>query len=301
MPNASVGLVFADISGTTRLYGKIGTAEAQHALERCVKRMERSIEGCSGTILMPAADEMVASFASADEAVQAAIEMQFRIADLPPVSGVKLSIRIGVNFGTLDTSGQDFDGPMIDIGRSLLNLAGPNQILVCGVMAELLSAPLRENLHLMQGVAINTPAGECVIYSVEWQNPVKGSSTAAVGASPAVVEGAHEPMTRLCVRFGGKSYLLDERSPSLSIGRDKKCDIVIADRKASREHARFEKRGRGKFYLVDSSTNGTYVRLEGQNEAVVRGEEVLLGGLGQVAFGHSTSSAEASVADFEMM
>lgn len=301
MANAAVGLVLADISGTTRLYGKIGTTEAQHALERCVKRMERAIEGGSGKILMPAADEMIASFASAEEAVQAAIEMQHRVEDLPPVSGVKLSIRIGVNFGPLDTAAADLAGPMLDTGRALLNLAGPNQILVCGRTAEQLSAPLRENLHAMDGVTIDTASGECVVYSLEWQNPVKVSASAKGAPMPAATAVPHEVTPRFCVRFGGKSYLVDERTPTLSIGRDKKCDIVISDRKASRQHARFEKRGAGKFYLVDSSTNGTYVHLEGQHEALVRGEEVLLTGPGRAAFGHSTSADDVPVVDFEMM
>jgi len=55
------------------------------------------------------------------------------------------------------------------------------------------------------------------------------------------------------------------------------CDIVIADRKASREHARIERR-RDKFVLVDVSSNGTFVTFQGEAEMAVKREEVLLRG-----------------------
>ena len=43
-------VLFADVSGSARLFERLGDTEASYAVERCVKRMERSIagQGCSG-------------------------------------------------------------------------------------------------------------------------------------------------------------------------------------------------------------------------------------------------------------
>ena len=43
-------IMFADISGSAGLFEHLGQAEAAYAIERCVNRMSRSIEGYGGLI-----------------------------------------------------------------------------------------------------------------------------------------------------------------------------------------------------------------------------------------------------------
>src|SRR5512146_2387517 len=95
----NVSVLFADVSGSARLHEKLGSAEALRAVDRCMKRMERTVDGFNGRIVKIVGDELMATFDHADEALQAAIEMQLRVADLPPVSGVKLEIRVGFSHG----------------------------------------------------------------------------------------------------------------------------------------------------------------------------------------------------------
>ena len=40
-------IMFADVSGSARLFERLEDTEAAHAVERCIKRMERSITGLS--------------------------------------------------------------------------------------------------------------------------------------------------------------------------------------------------------------------------------------------------------------
>jgi predicted component of type VI protein secretion system len=75
------------------------------------------------------------------------------------------------------------------------------------------------------------------------------------------------------------------------------CDIVVADSKTSRSHARVEKR-RDKFVLVDHSSNGTFVALGNEPEVCLRREELMLRGRGRIGLGHRTSEAEATVVEF---
>ena len=64
----------------------------------------------------------------------------------------------------------------------------------------------------------------------------------------------------------------------LLVGRDAKCDLVLADDSLSRRHAKIEKRD-GRFYVTDlDSTNGTYVNNERTAEAVLQaGDHIRLG------------------------
>lgn len=315
MTQRSKGIVFADISGITRMYQRIGTSEAQRALERCVRRIERAIESHQGATLMPAVDEMVAVFSDADTAVAAAVDMQLRLADLPPASGVKLSIRIGVHFGTIDDEPDGYHGPAIDAGRALLNIAGLHQILICAQTAAALSPTTRQSLRSLEDITIETSEGETQVYEIVWQPesksqfPAQNEATTALTAineladstPPAAPAAAVERVgcERFCVRFNGKAYLVDARTPVLTIGRDKSCTIVIRNRKASRVHVRLEKRGDDRFFLIDQSTNGTYVVIGKEPEVRLHDSEILLTARGRCAFGHSTAAEDAEFADFE--
>ena len=53
-------------------------------------------------------------------------------------------------------------------------------------------------------------------------------------------------------------------------------------------HARIERR-RDKYVLIDQSSNGTYVTVEGEPEIHLRREELILRGRGHVCFGHALS------------
>ena len=76
----------------------------------------------------------------------------------------------------------------------------------------------------------------------------------------------------------------------LVLGRENNCDIVIPEKTASRRHARIERRG-SQYVLVDESTNGTYVAIEGDREVMLRRENVMLRGRGKIALGTSTEAA----------
>jgi adenylate cyclase len=75
---------------------------------------------------------------------------------------------------------------------------------------------------------------------------------------------------------------------------------VIADRKASRLHARIERR-RDKFVLIDHSSNGTYVTVQGEAEIALRREELALRGRGQISFGHAYEDDPSEVLGFSCL
>jgi hypothetical protein len=51
-------------------------------------------------------------------------------------------------------------------------------------------------------------------------------------------------------------------------------------------HARIERR-RDKFVLIDQSSNGTYITVDGEPEIHLKREEIILRGRGRVCFGHA--------------
>jgi predicted component of type VI protein secretion system len=88
--------------------------------------------------------------------------------------------------------------------------------------------------------------------------------------------------------------------PTLSIGRDLANDVVLGDRKASRMHARIERR-RDKFVLIDHSSNGTYVTVDSESEIALRREELVLRNRGRISFGHAYQDDPTEILSFSCL
>lgn len=287
-----LSVLFADVSGSTRLYEKLGDTEALRAVDRCLKRMERGVEGFRGRIVKNIGDEVMAVFEKADEAFQAATEMQQRIADLPPVSGVKLAIRIGFHHGQVIEEGGDVFGDSVNTAARLAGLAKAGQVLISGRTQALLSPLLQLSTRDLDQMSVKGKAEELHVFEVIWQESEE-LTMKAESIRPAGGQGA-----RLSVRYAGKVIVLDERKSSMNMGRDAECDMTVRDRRASRNHAKIERRGE-KFVLIDQSTNGTFVSFANEPELFLRREEVVLHGSGILSFAASAKSHEADCAEFE--
>lgn len=287
-------VMFADVSGSTALFEKLGDREAMHAVERCLKRMKRSIDGYKGKTVQIVGDELLASFDTAEEACQAAIDMQQRIADLPPVSGLKLTIRIGLHNGIVTESIDKLSGTAVTTAARIAGIARRDQILCSSDLVTALPQPGIITVDPMPKLGTVADNGnELSLYQVHWPS-YQGTS------SPLSTFGevSRLPVERMCIRYRGKAFLVDEKTPVLTIGRDLGCKLTIDDRKASRQHARIERRNDG-FYLVDTSTNGTFVTLAGRQEVMVRRNEMQLDGKGKFGFGSSANDPQSDLADFE--
>jgi class 3 adenylate cyclase len=288
-----LSVLFADVSGSTKLYEKLGDTEALRAVDRCLKRMERAVEGFRGRIVKNIGDEVMAVFEKADDAFQAATEMQQRITDLPPVSGVTLAIRVGFYHGSVIEEGGDVFGDSVNTAARLAGLAKAGQILISGQTQTQLSPLLQLSTRDLDQMSVKGKAEELHVFEVIWQE-----SEELTMKAESIRPGVGVRGVRLCLRYDGDVIILDEKRSSLNMGRDAECDLTVRDRRASRNHAKIERRGE-KFVLSDQSTNGTFVTFANEPELFLRREEVVLRGSGIICFAASANSPEADCAEFE--
>jgi adenylate cyclase len=291
-------VLFADVSGSARLFERLGDTEASYAVERCVKRMERSIAGQGGQTVKVSGGELLATFESAEEACHAAVNMQLRVSKLPPVSGLKLTIRIGLHVAALDADAKSPTEDSIALAKRLAAMARIDQILASSLLigefprhTSILSRPKPELGQVEQGET------SLDLVEIDWLSHEDNQRKFGVTIDPTPSQFLAD-VDRLCVRYHGNAFLLDEKSPYLTLGRDPASKLLIVDRKASRAHARIERRNNSYVY-IDSSTNGSYVSVGGQNEVMVRRREIELKGSGRICFGGSASDPKADFAEFE--
>ena len=82
----------ASIPNDGRLAARLGADEAAHALDRCMHRVERAIDGHGGTILLRREDGLIATFDRCDAGALAACEMLERVRSLPALSGNRQTV-----------------------------------------------------------------------------------------------------------------------------------------------------------------------------------------------------------------
>jgi len=89
------------------------------------------------------------------------------------------------------------------------------------------------------------------------------------------------------------------RNPdSITIGREQTPHgMVVEDHNASRLHCTIERR-QDRFVLIDHSSNGSFVTVEGDAEVMLRREEFTLRKHGWIAFGQPRASATAVIEFF---
>ncbi|MCC6879736.1 MAG: adenylate/guanylate cyclase domain-containing protein, partial [Rhodocyclaceae bacterium] len=270
-------------------YEKLGDKEALHAVERCLNRMTRATEQFKGRVVKTIGDEVMAVFDSAEAGMDAASSMQQRVDDLPPVRGIKLAIRVGFHFGPAIEEAKDVFGDTVNTAARMAGLAKACQIITTGSTVEALPPLLRQSTREIDALSVKGKAEDVKVCEVLWQESDDLTmKSASVTAAPLAA--------RLTLRHGGEEKQLDAGHGTFSLGRDATSDIIINDRRASRTHARIERR-RDKFVLIDQSTNGTYVTFEGEVEFALKREEVILRGKGRISFGHALDP-EGEVVEF---
>ena len=286
-------VLFADVSGSTRLYEKLGDKEALQAVERCISRMKRATEQYHGRVIKTIGDEVMAVFDSAESGFHAACDMQLRIEKLPPVSGIKMGIRVGFHFGMAIEENNDVFGDTVNMASRMAGLAKAGQIITTAETLAPMPSLLRQSTRDIDALSVKGKADDVQVCEVLWQESAELTMKAASISPPQPIE------VRMEVRHLGVEWTLDANNSLLALGRDPTCDIVIGDRRASRTHSKIERR-RDKFVLIDQSTNGTYVKFEGEAEFVLKREEVILRGKGVISFGHANVEGGDEVVEFRV-
>jgi class 3 adenylate cyclase len=283
---ANLSIVFADISGSTRLYETLGDTVARELVAECLGVMSEQVERFSGTVIKTIGDEIMCTFNSADLAVEAAMGMQEGVGeDLPernPNTPSSLTIRVGLHHGSAILEGGDVFGDAVNVAARMAGLAKGGQIITTKDTAELLPPALRSSTRYLHRLSVKGKSEDIDIFEIIWQ--AEDVTRMATG----LLKGQSKQAS-LRISYNGLEQSLDQDMDPIILGRGKKADVVINDSMASREHARIECR-RGKFILTDMSTNGTYVQ-SSEGPSYLRREDLVLTGEGRIAFGRELSEA----------
>ena len=281
-----VAILFADVVGSTQLYDKFGDSKASETVAHCLEVMKDATHQFDGTVIKTIGDEVMCTFQSADDAMSAATQMQARItADQEEASEeerIPVSIRIGCHFGPVVQEQNDIFGAAVHTANRMTSQAKAKQIVISGATVDQMGPDWSAQTRQIDIATVRGRIDEVALYELLWQ-PDEATSMVPTIEWQSKTTNAK----KLVLSFRETTVEVTDEKKNVNMGRADDNDLVVKGNLISRIHARVEKR-RGKFMLIDQSTNGTFLQsVEGAETFVRRDSTELLGegviGLGRVA------------------
>jgi adenylate cyclase len=281
-----LAILFADVVGSTRIYEVMGDLRARDMVLTCVEIMRAATEHNRGTVIKTIGDEIMATFPTANDALNAASRMQhdIRIHSELKVEGQPIAIRIGGHFGPVVLENRDIFGAAVHTANRMTSQAKAGQIMITSAMVDRLAPEWQSAVRQIDVATLKGKTSEDELYEVLWQKEDATSMLPAIALGAAVSREKQKGARRLRVRFQNEEIVMDDSRTNITIGRADENDVVIKGNLISRLHARIEL-NRNKFQLVDQSTNGTFVTTREGEEAFVRRDSMQLKGEGLIGFG----------------
>ena len=276
-----VAIVFADVVGSTQLYDKFGDTKASETVALCLDVMKDATYQFNGTVIKTIGDEVMSTFETVDDAMGAAVMMQTRVTSETRDSGIPVTIRIGCHYGPVVQEQNDIFGAAVHTANRMTSQAKAKQIVISGFTVEQMSPELKKQTRQIDVATVRGRLDEVALYELVWQ-PEEATSML-----PTLEwENRDRRASRLLINFRDSTIELSDKRKSINLGRADDNDLVIKGNLISRIHAKIEMR-RGKFVLIDQSTNGTFIQSVRGQEAFVRRDSMELGGEGTIGLGRA--------------
>jgi predicted ATPase/class 3 adenylate cyclase len=146
-PTGTVTFLFTDIEGSTRRWER-GRDAMRIALARHDALMRNAITAHGGSVFKTVGDAFCAAFATAPEALAAALDAQraLQAEDFGAVGG--MLVRMALHTGTAQERDDDYFGPAVNRVARLLAIGHGGQVLVSHTTADLLQGELPANISL---------------------------------------------------------------------------------------------------------------------------------------------------------
>lgn len=291
-----VAILFADVVGSTHLYDSMGDESARETVQQCVDIMKQATDQYGGSVIKTMGDEVMSTFPSADDAMNAASQMQQRITNNPQVGsdGVHVAIRIGCHFGSVVVADRDIFGAAVHTANRMTSQAKAGQIITTAVTVEQLSAAWKALVRQIDVAIVKGQSDEVAVFEVLWQ------PEDATSMLPSIkLQSPQSAVTRkLNLQVGDQFVMMGEGSlTNATMGRADQNDVVVKGKLISRVHARIEM-VKNRFVLVDESTNGTFVQRDDGEEFYVRRDSADLSGSGIISLGRVASRGTSLAVEY---
>lgn len=288
-------ILFADVSGSTRLFETKGDIEARHLIAQVLEALTIICQQHGGRVIKTIGDEIMCTLPAALNGLLAACDMQRKMAHDSNFVREHLAIRIGLHHGDALDENNDVYGDAVNVAARMASLAKREQIVASASTCQSVLGKAPETRSLGR-VWVNGKLLPIEVVDVIWQEDTSGMTS--VQSVIRLGDIAEAPIAKLRLRHRGKLMELNENSEPFMMGRGSSNDLVVEADWVSRTHAQIEFK-RGHFLISDRSTNATYVRIGDDDELRLHRDELHLRKTGTISMGQRVTANEQDVIYFE--
>jgi class 3 adenylate cyclase len=285
-------VLFADISGSTRLYEDMGDRAAKAIIEQCLNLLIAAVDAYQGRLIKCIGDEIMATFPEVDACVFASCRMQEVLSEFAKTNQLRVGLRVGLNYGPIILDADDIFGNTVNIAAHMIKRAQPRQIITNTATVEELSPLLRARAVWVENVCLAGQTESVNLYRLNWEE----------ATSIRLMQRMRDGLSRkgtLNLEFHDEVMCLPPAQGSFSIGRNPDNDLTIQDDYTSRNHVQIIYR-KGKYVLIDQSTNGTFIVLPDGTNTLIHREEYVLQQKGWIGIGELRYPDHPDVIRFEV-
>ena len=299
-------VVFTDLHGSTAVFESLGNARATELVTKITAWIGTQCELHGGRVVKTLGDGVLAIFSDPQDAVAAVVEMQ-RVHSkrvLRTAPDLRMPMRIGMASGEVEMVGDDCYGDAVNVASRLCDLCGPNQIWASAASLNFVEEASGVTFRTLGPIGIRGRAEPCSVYQIEWRQEevsdfltMQGQLNEVYASNEVDALGREIELKWLDQTKRFKSFELP-----VSIGRVRSVEFVVDDPRVSRTHARLEWRN-GSVVIVDVSSYGSWVRFVGAkgSDVLLRRQECVLHGKGELALGGSFADSSAPTVQFSVL
>ncbi len=296
-------VVFADLTGSTGVFETLGNEKAAQAITHITAWIGHVCAAHQGRVVKNLGDGVLALFPHSLEALHAVIELQLqhqqRVETWP--LALRMRLQIGVAAGEVLEVDHDCYGDAVNIASRLSDLSGAAQIWASESVVQQLPADAQIRYRSLGPVALRGKAQEQQVYRVEWQDELASDlMTMPAGLQqldPFALRKDAMPSRIALAWLDVHCDFLATQLP-INIGRVQGADFIVNDPRVSRLHARIDWRNDA-FVLTDLSSFGCWVRFaSSQTVQMLRRDECVLTGDGEIALGTSFDDFSVPTVNF---
>jgi class 3 adenylate cyclase len=294
-------VVFTDLTGSTSVFETLGNFRATKAVTQLTQWICDSLEARGGKVIKTLGDGVLSVFADAQDAIDAVVvlqrEHQANLLQQPMAE--HLPVRVGVATGEVEIVNNDCFGDAVNVASRLCDLAGPHEIWVNSTDLDFASRPRGVRFRPLGAINVRGRVEPCIVHQVEWHEDQATDFITMQGSlDPSQKPDALGQQVELAYLDQSRTFMAFDLP--IHVGRIRHCEFIVADPRVSRTHFRLEWRN-GRVMLVDVSSYGTWVRFSGsRTEVLLRREECVLYGQGEVALGAPFSDTSVPVVSFQV-
>ena len=214
-----------------------------------------------------------------ESAAAARVAVSLQLASGATRDSDNLGLGVGLHYGRVIDEGHDIFGETVNLAARLVEHAARGQILLSAETAERVDSLYKRSIRRLYAMQLKGFLHEVSLCELVWR--ADGPET----FFPFDAASSTDPgNAKLKLKYRGEKLVLRAIMEALTIGRDRRCNLVVDDELASRNHCIIQRRN-DHFVLADKSTNGTFVTVEGEDEVMLQRDELTLRKRGWISFG----------------